>query len=82
MYHKVLMDSRAQLVTQKLEEQVLNYNQLVAQLQVEQKQVKALTVENEQVRAHLKLSIEETNKMKEINKELLDLLRFHQIPNL
>lgn len=76
------MDSRAQLVTQKLEEQVLNYNQLVAQLQVEQKQVLALTVENEQVKAHLKLSIEETNKMKEINKELLDLLRFHQIPNL
>ena len=41
-FHKVLVDSKAALVTQKLEEKSKNYNQLAAQLKDEQLMVQSL----------------------------------------
>jgi len=35
LYQKVLIDSKAELITQKLEEQTTNYNQLLALLKDE-----------------------------------------------
>lgn len=80
LYQKVLIDSKTELISQKLEEQKANYNQLLASLQDEKSKAEKLRLENERFADQLKQKSEENSKMKQINRELLELLRNHQIP--
>jgi len=73
----VLIDSKTELISHKLEEQKANYNKLLASLQDEISKGDKFRLENERLADQLKQKSEENSKMKQINRELLELLRNH-----